>query len=122
MGLQLRQCVAFLEEHASSASVYVRCGERTKTHKGSRFCRAHEQAYREIILGILMQGGRNKPPRSWGANGRPVRVYLRSQETRQKISATMKARGVEPSLATLRKAHSAESRQKISATLKARGL
>ena len=55
--MQVGRCIAFKESWVDKSVVYIPCGLKLKNngYKNSkqRFCRTHERAYREIILGIL---------------------------------------------------------------------
>lgn len=50
----MTRCIAMREGYAGKSVTFVRCGRKVKKGK-SRFCRIHERAYREIILGVAMQ-------------------------------------------------------------------
>lgn len=59
----MNQCIAYRESHINGSVVYVPCGERLRRHvvkeqlkECGRFCRHHEQAYRELLLGIIEEG------------------------------------------------------------------
>jgi hypothetical protein len=54
-------CKAFREEVVNKHVLYVPCG--CETERTRRFCKTHARAYREILTGILMLGGRRKPRR-----------------------------------------------------------
>jgi hypothetical protein len=61
----MSRCIAYREEQVNGSMVYVPCGRRFSAYRKknkSRFCRQHEQAYREIILGILQQEARRDQP------------------------------------------------------------
>jgi hypothetical protein len=51
------RCIAFREAWIDKSVVFIPCGQKIKDngYKNSkaRFCRTHERAYREILLGIL---------------------------------------------------------------------
>lgn len=49
----MTRCIAMREGYAGKSVTFVRCGRKVKKGK-SRFCRIHERAYREIILGVVM--------------------------------------------------------------------
>lgn len=55
------RCAAFRESFFDKSVVYVPCSAPVKAEgkdgrSKRRFCITHERAYREILLGILMQG------------------------------------------------------------------
>jgi hypothetical protein len=54
------RCIAFREERRYQSVIYVPCGEKIAMPRKRRFCKTHARAYREILLGILSQGPREK--------------------------------------------------------------
>lgn len=57
-----QRCIAYREGTINGSIVYVPCGQKLKTHgkAKARFCSTHERAYREILLGILNQGPKER--------------------------------------------------------------
>jgi hypothetical protein len=54
----LKKCPALSWQQAGKSCAYVPCSR--KPRKMHRFCPQHDQAYREIILGILIEGNAPK--------------------------------------------------------------
>jgi hypothetical protein len=59
----LSRCIAFVEKQVNVLGskryqpiIYVPCPARAKEN-GKRLCGYHARAYRELVLGIVMQGG-----------------------------------------------------------------
>jgi len=46
----MSRCIAFRESRVNQSVIYAPCGLEATS---SRFCRKHDQAYREIFVGIL---------------------------------------------------------------------
>lgn len=52
-----KKCIAFVEWRVNDAVAYRPCN--LKVHvKNARFCTVHDKAYRELILGIVVNGAK----------------------------------------------------------------
>ena len=63
----MSRCVAFAEKQIAILGsrracriVYVPCGLPSR-QQGNRFCDQHARAYRELVLGIIVEGKRDMP-------------------------------------------------------------